>query len=96
MWLFLGLSDRPGFAGKMTMLTYIQINAAKPRDKAWSLSDSQGFYLVIQLNGSKLRRFNYHFLDKQKRLRLGGWPTISLSEARGRRDEAEKSIAEGI
>jgi hypothetical protein len=30
MLLFLGLSDRPGFAGKTTMLTYIQINAAKP------------------------------------------------------------------
>jgi DNA-binding GntR family transcriptional regulator len=28
MLLFLVLSDRPGFAGKTTMLTYIQINAA--------------------------------------------------------------------
>jgi len=28
MLLFLVLSDRPGFAGKTTMLTYIQINVA--------------------------------------------------------------------
>lgn len=54
------------------MLTYIQINAAKPRAKAWNLSDSQGLYLVIQPNGSKLWRFNYRFLDKQKKLHLGG------------------------
>ncbi len=78
------------------MLTYIQINAAKPKDKAWTLSDSQSLYLVIQPNGSKLWRFNYRFLDKQKKLHLGGWPTISLAEARVRRDEAKKKIAEGI
>lgn len=65
------------------MLTYIQINAANPRAKAWNLSDSQGLYLVIQPNGSKLWRFNYRFLDKQKKLHLGGWPTIPAS--RGRR-----------
>jgi len=69
---FLLPSDRPGLAGKTTMLTYIQINAAKPRAKAWNLSDSQNLYLVIQPNGSKLWRFNYRFLDKQKKLHLGG------------------------
>jgi integrase len=96
MLLFLLPSDRPGLAGKTTMLTYIQINAAKPREKAWTLSDSQSLYLVIQPNGSKLWRFNYRFLDKQKKLHLGGWPTISLAEARVRRDEAKRKIAEGI
>jgi integrase len=96
MLLFLGLSDRPGFAGKTTMLTYIQINAAKPREKAWTLSDSQGLHLQIQPNGSKLWRFKYRFLDKQKTLHLGGWPTISLADARVRRDEAKKKIANGI
>jgi integrase len=96
MLLFLVPSDRPGLAGKTTMLTYIQINAAKPRAKAWNLTDSQNLYLVIQPNGSKLWRFNYRFLDKQKKLHLGGWPTISLAEARARRDEAKKKIAEGI
>jgi integrase len=93
---FLLPSDRPGLAGKTTVLTYIPINAAKPRAKAWNLSDSQNLYLVIQPNGSKLWRFNYRFLDKQKKLHLGGWPTISLAEARARRDEAKKKIAEGI
>ncbi|MEE4451296.1 tyrosine-type recombinase/integrase [Novosphingobium resinovorum] len=78
------------------MLTYIQINAAKPRAKAWSLLDSQGLHIFIQPNGSKLWRFNYRFLDKQKTLHLGGWPQVSLADARVRRDEAKKKIAEGI
>lgn len=78
------------------MLTYIQINAAKPRDKAWSLSDSQGLYLIIQPNGSKLWRFRYRFLDRQKTLHLGGWPQISLADARTRRDDAKKLVANGI
>ena len=77
------------------MLTYIQINAAKPRAKAWNLSDSQNLYLVIQPNGSKLWRFNYRALDKQKKLHLGGWPTISLAEARARRDEANEEDCRG-
>ncbi len=78
------------------MLTYIQINAAKPKEKAWTLSDSQGLLLVIQPNGSKLWRFKYRFLDKQKTLHLGGWPQVSLADARVRRDEAKKKIAEGV
>jgi hypothetical protein len=72
MVLFLVASDRPGIAGKTTMLTYIQINAAKPRAKAYSLADSQGLHIFIQPNGSKLWRFKYRFLDKQKTLHLGG------------------------
>lgn len=46
------------------MLTYIQINSAKPREKAWTLSDSQGLHLQIQPSGSKFWRFKYRFLEK--------------------------------
>jgi len=53
------------------MLTYIQINTAKPTAKEYALSDSQGLYLTIRPNGSKLWRFKYRFLDKQKTLHLG-------------------------
>lgn len=78
------------------MLTYIQINAAKPRAKAYSLPDSQGLHIFIQPNGSKLWRFKYRFLDKQKTLHLGGWPQVGLADARVRRDEAKKQVAAGI
>src|SRR3546814_12521772 len=43
-----------------------------------------------------LWRCKYRYLDKQKTLHLGGWPTISLADARIRRDEAKKLVAAGI
>jgi hypothetical protein len=78
------------------MLTYIQINAAKPRAKAYSLLDSPGLHIFIQPNGSKPWRFKYRFLDKQKPLHLGDWRQVSLADVRVRRDEAKKQIAAGI
>jgi len=62
------------------MLTYIQIDAVKPRVKEYALFDSPGLYLTILPNGSKLWRFEYRFLYKQKTLRLGGRPTIGTSD----------------
>ena len=56
------------------MLTYIQINAAKPREKAWSLSDSQGLLLLVQPNGSKLWRFRYRFDEHLALLMPDGFP----------------------
>lgn len=78
------------------MLTYIQINAAKSAAKAYTLFDSQGLYLFVQPNGSKLWRYKYRFLDKQKTLHLGKWPAVSLADARVRRDEARAKVAAGI
>ena len=45
---------------------------SKATNKEYALSDSQGLYLGIRPNGSKLWRFKYRFLDKQKTLHLGG------------------------
>ena len=78
------------------MLTHIQIAAAKPAAKPYSLRDSQGLYLRIMPTGSKLWRLNYRYLDKQKTLHLGPWPGVGLADARSRRDEARKQIAAGI
>ncbi|WP_188645573.1 tyrosine-type recombinase/integrase [Tsuneonella deserti] len=78
------------------MLTHIQITSAKPTGKAFNLADSQGLYLTIKPNGSKLWRFNYRYLDKQKTLHLGPWPDVGLADARSRRDEARKQLAAGL
>lgn len=78
------------------MLTYIETNAAKPAAKPYLLRDSQNLYLQVRPNGSKLWRMNYRFLDKQKTLHLGKWPTVSLAEARARRDKAKEQVAAGF
>ena len=63
------------------MLTRIRITSAVPAEKAYNLRDGLGIYLAVKPNGSKLWRMNYRFLDKQKTLHLGPWPTIGLADA---------------
>ena len=78
------------------MLTHIQIASAKPSAKPFNLSDSQGLFLTVQPNGSKLWRLSYRYLGRQKTLLLGPWPEVTLADARVRRDEARKQIAAGL
>ncbi len=47
-------------------LTAVQINAAKPKEKAYKLADEKGLYLIINPNSSKLWRFKYRFNGKEK------------------------------
>ena len=76
-------------------LTDITIRNAKFKDKPQKLSDSGGLYLYVHPNGSKYWRLKYRFLGKEKTLAFGIYPQITLSEARERRDEAKKLLANG-
>jgi hypothetical protein len=58
-------------------------------------SDGQGMYLLVK-GTSKYWRMSYRFDGKQKTLAFGVYPAVSLAQARGRRDEARKALAEGI
>lgn len=73
------------------------IKNSKPLpDKAFKLQDEKGLYLLVNPNGSKYFRYNYRFNGKRKTLALGVYPTISLKEAREKRDNAKKQIQGGI
>ena len=78
------------------MLTDVKIRGAKPQDKPYKLSDSGGLFLFITSAGSKCWRLKYRFNGKEKLLAIGVYPEISLSEAREKRDQAKKHIANGI
>ena len=78
------------------MLTVTTVNNAKPKDKPYKLSDEKGLYLFIQTSGSKLWRFDYRFLAKRKTLALGSYPDVTLADARARRDNARKQLANDI
>ena len=71
------------------------IRAAKPRKKLVKLSDGGGLYLLIQPHGTKLWRMGYRINGKQKTLAFGIYPTVSLAEARDRRDAAKKHLEDG-
>jgi integrase len=73
------------------------IKNAKPNaDKAYKLPDEKGMYLLVNPNGSKYFRLKYRFGGKEKVLALGVYPDTSLKQAREKRDEARKQLADGI
>jgi hypothetical protein len=76
-------------------LNDMQIRRAKPEDKPYTLGDGQGLSLLIEPNGSKSWRFRYRYAGKPKMISLGVYPTITLADARSRRDDARKLVAEG-
>lgn len=73
----------------------MQIRRAKPEAKTYTLSDGAGLSILIEPNVSKSWRFRYRFAGKPKMISLGVYPTVSLAEARLRRDEARKQLSEG-
>jgi integrase len=77
-------------------LTDTQIRKAKPTEKTQRLFDGGGLYLEISPKGGKWWRLKYRFGGKEKRLSLGVYPDISLKEARERRDDARKLLANEI
>lgn len=68
----------------------------KPGEKDYKRSDSGGLFMLVTTSGSKLWRFSYRFDTKQKLLSLGQYPVTSLADARIKRDDAKKLLAEGI
>ena len=77
-------------------LTDPAIRNAKPGPKPLILSDEKGLYLEVAPAGGKWWRLKYRFAGKDKRISLGVYPDVTLKEARNRRDEARKLLADGI
>lgn len=61
-------------------------------DKTYILSDENGLSLQVEPNGAKGWRFRYRFDAKPIMLSLATYPTISLTDARQKRDEAKKLV----
>lgn len=77
-------------------LTDIQIRKANPKENPYTLNDGNGLSLLIEPNGSKGWRFRYRFAGKPKMISLGVYGQVTLAEARKKRDEAKKQLAENI
>ena len=74
-------------------LSATAVSKAKATNKPQKLSDGGGMYLLVQPTGAKLWRMDYRFDGKRKTLALGIYPDVSLLDARERRDEARKLLA---
>ena len=77
-------------------LSDIQLKNAKPQEKEYKLSDGGSLYLLVTPSGGKLWRMKYRFADKEKQLSFGAYPALSLADARNRRDDAKRLLANGI
>lgn len=77
-------------------LTDTAVKAARPTDKAYKMTDSNGLYLLVSKSGGRLWRMNYRFNDKFRTLAIGEYPAVTLLEARVARDDAKRKLANGI
>ncbi len=73
-----------------------QIKAAQPKEKVYLLSDGDGLALKVETTGRKLWRFRYTFNGKENMISFGGYPEVSLAQAREKRLEARKLLAQGV
>jgi len=77
-------------------LTDAACRNAKPSEKPRKMSDGGGLFLIVQPTGSKLWRQQYRFQGKFKLLSHGPYPTVTLLEARKKRDDAKALPAKSI
>lgn len=75
-----------------TFVRQVRHSGASAGDK---YSDGQGMFLLVK-GTSKYWRMSYRFAGKQKTLAFGVYPAVSLAQARRRRDEARKALADGV
>lgn len=81
---------------RIVPLSDVQVRTAKPKDKEYKLSDGQGLYLLVTPTGGKLWRMKYSYTGKEKTLAFGAYPAVALSDARQRRENAKKLLANGV
>lgn len=77
-------------------LSDVAVRNAKPGEKPIRMFDGGGLYLEVAPTGGKLWRLKYRFGGKEKLLALGKYPDVSLKDARERRDEARKLLANEV
>lgn len=81
---------------RIVPLSEIQVRNVKPQAKDVKLFDGQGLFLLVTPTGGKLWRMKYDFQGKERSLAIGPYPAVSLADARQRREEAKRLLANGI
>ena len=77
-------------------LTDTALKNLKTTGKQAKHSDGAGLHIMLTAKGSKVWKMAYRFNGKQKTLSFGAYPTVSLAQARKRREQAKEKIALGI
>ena len=80
----------------MSLTDAIIRNKAKPKEKAFTLDDSGGMHLLVGPDGALTWHLKFILDEQHKEITLGAYPELSLSDARKKRDDALRLIAQGI
>ncbi|MCX5827488.1 MAG: integrase arm-type DNA-binding domain-containing protein [Deltaproteobacteria bacterium] len=81
---------------RITPLSEIKVRTAKPKEAEYKIFDGGGLFILVTPSGGKLWYFKYRYDKTEKKIAFGPYPEISLADARQRRDEARKQVANGI
>ncbi len=76
------------------LLKPVTIDNAKPRDKAYALTDGGGLLLEVLPSGTKTWRFKYHLNGKREKVTIGAYPAYTIKQARDRHKELRASSSE--
>jgi integrase len=76
-------------------LTHTALQALKPKDKNYAVTDRDGLYIDVLTSGSMVWRYKYYFNGKREKLTIGRYPEIGLAKARELRDQAAGRLALG-
>ncbi len=71
------------------------IEAAKPREAPYRLSDGGGLLLLVKPTGAKIWLTRVTVAGKRRDMGLGGFPTVTLKEARDKAAAARKQASDG-
>ena len=77
-------------------LTDTFLRNLKPGGSAQKHADGGGLYLYVSPSGGKLWRLDYRYAGKRKTLSLGAYPTVSLKDARQKRETVKEQLADNI
>jgi integrase len=77
-------------------LTAVRVRNAESKSKPYRIFDGGGLYVEVSPSGAKYWRLKYRFAGKEKRLALGVFPEVSLTEAREARDTARAQLRNDI
>lgn len=72
------------------------INAAKPAERPYVLTDGGGLYLEILPGGSKVWRYSYRLGGLRPKLTIRPYPQIGIAQARDQHEAMRAQVAQGI
>ncbi len=77
------------------VLTPLTIDHAKPREKAYALTDGGGLQLEVMPSGAKSWRYKYHLNGKREKVTIGAYPAYTIKQARDRHEVLRALVERG-